>query len=148
VQQSIEDSLRHFLLRYVNGVGGVVLAFDNVEWQGQGSILNEMPYIHYMVTCDVLALTPRQGAKLKGRVAPQSSFHSHLALLVMGYFNASISAKELRAAGYEFDDEVEVWYDVKTSKSLSIDCEVEFEVEKLHQSSGIISIDATKPRGL
>jgi hypothetical protein len=69
-QQCIEDSIRMMLLKYSEVVGGIMLAFENVKieadqhGQGRGWILNELPYIHYTVTCDSLVFTPKVGARV------------------------------------------------------------------------------------
>lgn len=78
-EKSVEDSIRQLLLKYSDGIGGILLAFDNVKInvdknsQGRGWILNELPYIHYNVSCAVLVFCPAVGCKvsLAGRQAVQ-----------------------------------------------------------------------------
>lgn len=68
-QQAVENSIRKKLLRYCDGFGGVLMAYDDVELrdkadgnnQVQGWILNELPYIHYNVYCQVLVFAPYVG---------------------------------------------------------------------------------------
>jgi hypothetical protein len=76
-EKSVEDSIRQLLLKYSDGIGGILLAFDKVKLkveknsQGRGFILNELPYIHYNVSCDALVFCPTVGCKvsLAGSVA-------------------------------------------------------------------------------
>jgi DNA-directed RNA polymerase subunit E'/Rpb7 len=133
VQKSVEDSLRTFLLKYSDGVGGILLAFDHVKIEGKGMILNELPYIHFDVSCDALVFCPTAGCQLTGVVT--ESFHSHLSLVVHHYFNANVSA--------EFDAEKELWFSQETSLGLSIGDQVQIIVGKVHESGGIISLDGS-----
>ena len=79
----IEDSLRLLLLKHSDSVGGILLAFDNVtiicdkngtngggknnNGVGRGWILNELPYIHYNVSCDALVFKPTVGCTVRKR---------------------------------------------------------------------------------
>lgn len=73
-QSAIRASIRKQLLRNSDGWSGILLAFDNVQFldkdnkysnsKGKGWILNELPYIHYEVQCDVLVFEPSVGAKV------------------------------------------------------------------------------------
>lgn len=146
VIKSIEDSLRQFLLKYSDGVEGVLLSFENVKTLGKGSILNELPHIHYDVEVDALVFRPNIGCKLKGLVT-EASFHSHLSLVVHRYFNASISADEMRTAGFDFDDALEQWYWKQGDEKHPIakDDSIAFVCEKIHESGGIISLAGASP---
>lgn len=147
VSRSVQQSLRQFLLKYSSGMKGIPLAFDNIKIlkSGKGAILNELPHIHYAVVCDAIVFAPRPGNQLTGVV--RKSFHSHLSLVVLNYFNASISSSELQARGYHFDSENEVWLGDKAS-SVSIDDKIDFIVQKVHESAGIISIEGGFPLSL
>lgn len=69
-EESIENALRLMLLKYSNGMGGILMAFDDVVIiqdkysQGRGFILNELPYIHYTVECNALVFAPVIGAEV------------------------------------------------------------------------------------
>ena len=58
VVESVEDSLRTFLLKYSDGIEGILLAFENVTILGEGMILNDLPHIHYNVQVDALVFSP------------------------------------------------------------------------------------------
>jgi DNA-directed RNA polymerase subunit E'/Rpb7 len=143
VAKSVEDSLRLLLLKYSDGVGGILMAFDNLTIPDRGMILDELPHVHYAVTADCLVFCPAVNSRLTGVVT--ESFHSHLALTVHQYFNASVSAEQLRRAGFEFDAVTEQWYFGETSNSLSAGDQVKFVCIKIHESGGIISIDGSEP---
>ena len=141
VQKNVEDSLRTFLLKFSDGIGGILLAFDNVDIVSKGMILNELPYIHYDVACDALVFCPKPGCQLQGVVT--ESFHSHISLVVHHYFNANIRAEYLRQAGFAFDAEKMQW----SSQDASFDTgdTVKYVVDKVHESGGIISLDGSLP---
>jgi DNA-directed RNA polymerase subunit E'/Rpb7 len=148
VVKHIEDSLRMFLLKYSDGIQGILLAFDNVKLLGKGTILDDFPHIHYDVAFDALVFCPTVGYQLTGLVT-ESSFHSHLSLVVHRYFNASISAEQMRQAGFEFDDGLEQWYwkDETSSGTLPLteDDPITFVCDKIHESGGIISLAGFQP---
>lgn len=162
VETHVENSMRSFLLEYSDGFGGVPLALEKVEILPQseiagaaavpvGMVFNELPYIHFKVRAHALVFDPTSGCNLRGRVS--ASFHSHLSLLVFGYFNASISAQEMQQAGFSFDETEMQWYrkesdDAETTKLefLRPDSELEFVCNRVFESAGIISIDGIKPR--
>lgn len=152
VLESVEASLRLFLLRYSDGIEGILLAYENVQVLSEvngkmvGVIMNELPHIHYRVAVDALIFNPSPGSKMSGTVT-DSSFHSHLSLVVHKYFNASISAVSLREAGFEFDDVRLQWYHRQgtVASALKMDDQINFVCNKLFESGGIISIDGTSP---
>jgi RPA43 OB domain in RNA Pol I len=117
VIESATESIRHaLLLKYCNPMGGILLAFDNVQVVnnnninnknnngGHGRILDELPHIHYNVTCNGLVFCPTIGLRIDGGTVVEASFHSHLSLVVHGHFNASISSNQMRKSGFAYDD--------------------------------------------
>jgi RPA43 OB domain in RNA Pol I len=117
VVESAKESIRPLLLKYCNPMGGILLAFDNVQVNnnsnggGGGRILEELPHIHYDVTCNALVFCPTVGLRLDGTVV-EASFHSHLSLLVHGHFNASISSNQMRKSGFVYDENMGQWFHV------------------------------------
>jgi hypothetical protein len=70
VMSHVRESLRSTLLKYSDGIGGVLLGFDNVtlandENSGMGVILNEFPYVHYSVELDALVFAPEVGSRVR-----------------------------------------------------------------------------------
>lgn len=148
VRANIEKSLNLFLLKYSDGIKGILLAYNNLQITGKGKILNELPYIHYDVSVVALVFCPAVGSHLTGLVT-EASFHSHLSLVVYRYFNASIPAEQLKLAGFEFDVVMEQWCwkdeESFTTQPLIPDDSVSFICEKIHESGGIISLLGIKP---
>lgn len=142
LRKSVNDSLRLWLLRYSSGLGGILLSFSNVQVLTDGKIMNDLPHIHYQVSCDMLVFDPLVGTDLNGVVT--ESFHSHISLLVFGYFNASIPVVCLKDAGFEFDGEH--WKLGGTPVALGEN--VHFRVNKVYESGGIVSIEGSQPIGL
>lgn len=140
VKTNIEDSLRAFLLKYSDGIKGILLAFDNVELLGKGTIFNELPHIHYKVSADAVVFSPSIGCRLDG-VVTEASFHSHLSLTVLSYFNASIAAQEMSEAGFTFEDDAWTFNGLPLDKGDA----VAFVCQKIYESGGIISIAGSKP---
>mmetsp|Transcript_6476 Transcript_6476/g.11146 ORF Transcript_6476/g.11146 Transcript_6476/m.11146 type:complete len:289 (+) Transcript_6476:94-960(+) len=154
-EQAVKSSIRKMLLRYSDGLGGILLAYDDVKLQdprnddnskGRGWILNELPYIHYEVTCRALVFSPSLGCELQGVV--NGCFHSHIGILVMGNINAMVSAENMRRAGYKYDSELSQWtvgddgYQTITNGS-----KIRFIVTKIHECEGTISIVGACPPG-
>lgn len=68
VLSHVRESVRSLLLKYSDGVGGVLLGFDNVKFSNDdscGVILNELPHIHYNVELDALVFCPEVGSKVR-----------------------------------------------------------------------------------
>jgi hypothetical protein len=72
-EASVEDSISQLLLKYSDGLGGILMACDNVKLksdetgQGRGWILNELPYIHYTASCDALVFRPQVGCEVRSK---------------------------------------------------------------------------------
>uniref|UniRef100_A0A7S2UC88 RPA43 OB domain-containing protein n=1 Tax=Attheya septentrionalis TaxID=420275 RepID=A0A7S2UC88_9STRA len=151
VSDHICRSIRSLLLKFSDGVDGILLAFDNVKILGReqegdlgrGRILNEMPQIHYRVLLDALVFCPVVGMKLTGKV--NESFPSHIGMLVHAFFNAMVSSDHLRAAGYIFDRDAQHWTSSVDNTAIGIDDQVEFSLDKLHECAGVISLEGCNP---
>jgi DNA-directed RNA polymerase subunit E'/Rpb7 len=148
IQGALHSSLRKILLRYSEGIGGVLLSFEKVKILSRGEILNELPHIHYVVSLNGLVFSPKEGQTLTGVI--YECFHSHISLLLFGYFNASVSAAELQGAGYQFDARNLTWQKSQqhghTESVLSKGKTVLCDCYKLYISEGIISIEGKTPR--
>ena len=134
VKSSVDKCIQEFLLRYSDSVNGVIMAYNDVQIanDGRGKIVEELPHIHYDISCDALVFTPVPEAQLTGRVT--GSFHSHISLVVFNYFNASISAEHLRKSGFEYDTTKEVWYDAESEYVVEKASYVNFSIEKVHEA--------------
>ena len=134
VKASVDRCIRDFLLKYSDSIGGIIMAYDNVniKTNGKGRIVEELPHIHHDVTCDALVFTPILKAQLKGRVT--GSFHSHIAVVAFNFFNASISAAHLRQAGFEYDVNKEMWYETDSEYVIEKGSSIKFAIEKVHEA--------------
>jgi hypothetical protein len=67
---AVQNSLNQLLLKFSDGLGGIMLACENVRVksdgnsEGRGWILNELPWIHYTVSCDALVFRPYIGCQV------------------------------------------------------------------------------------
>ena len=147
--KAMHTSMQSMLLKYSDGLGGVLLSFDNINVDKSkndgsfGRILNEMPHIHFYATCDVLIFNPSVGTSLTGVV--NETFPSHVGLLVHELFNAMISAESLRESGFSFDADLNEWSTVDTMTPIAIEDSIKFTVEKLHECNGLISLECKDP---
>lgn len=144
VSQHLHESIRSMLLKYSDGMEGVLLAFDKVSIIGnQGIIRNELAHIHYTVQMNALIFSPTIGTPLTGVV--NECFPSHVGMLVHSFFNAMVPAEQLEEAGYIFNQEMQQWIHETTNKIVKHDDSIHFTTEKLHECGGIISLEGSKP---
>jgi len=149
-KQSVESSIRKMLLKYSDGLGGVLMAYDDIKLQdregdnmskGKGWVLNELPHVHYDVSCNVLVFSPSLGCELKGVV--NECFPSHVGILIFDYINAMVSAETIREAGYKFDFDLQTW--TMGGDSITSGVKINFVVTKIHECNGTISLEGAKP---
>lgn len=141
-KSSIDTHLSRFLLKYTTAIGGILLAFDNVKASRNGQIVNELPHVHYSVAFHALVFAPARGGQLRGRVT--EVFPSHVSMVVHQYFNASVSSEKLRDVGFEYD--CEEWANEESGQAIFKDCNLTFNVDAIHESGGIISIEGIYPQ--
>lgn len=77
IHQNIQKRISTLLLKYNDGVGGVLLTYSNIQYAehkegGIGQIWGELPHIHYKVELDALVFEPCVGMQVRnsGRVHP------------------------------------------------------------------------------
>jgi len=158
IDKAINGMMSSLLLRYTYGVGGVLLSFENIQFENNvndgskgkdggsgygGIILDEMPHIHYNITSDIVVFSPTIGKRLNGIV--NESFPSHVGILVYNLFNAMVNADSLRESGFSFDIELNEWSKNETDAVIQIDDMMVFTVETIHQCSGLISMECSTP---
>ncbi len=153
IKDAMNTSMQNLLLKYSNGLGGVLIAFHDIELDGSkkdggayGKIINEMPHIHYYIKCNVLLFNPEIGKELKGKV--NESFPSHVGLLVHELFNASISAEYLRHNGFVFNDEKYEWRmkeGDEEGRVIRVGDGMKFRTYKCHECNGLISLEGSDP---
>lgn len=73
-KQSVENSIRKMLLTYSRGLGGVLMSYDDVKLQdnegsstseAKGCVLDDLPHVHYDVSCNVLVFSPSVGCEVR-----------------------------------------------------------------------------------
>jgi len=147
VQLHVENSMRQYLMKYSDGMDGVLMAYENVRTlkkdhaKGTGWILNELPYIHYDVALDACLFCPKVGSKMVGTV--NECFASHVGILVFGYFNAMVAAEDLRSSGYNFNLDTSQWVAEGSENVIEPNIPVEFIVKQIHECNGIMSLEGT-----
>jgi hypothetical protein len=68
-----------------------------------------------------------------------------LGILVFNYFNAMVSADQLRASGYSFDPDLQNWVSEGGAQTLSTEDKINFVVEKVHECEGTVSLEGVSP---
>jgi len=63
----------------------------------------------------------------------------------MNYFNAMVAAEHLVGAGYSFDAEVQKWVSEDGGQTMSTNSRIIFEVQKVHECEGTMSLEGSKP---
>lgn len=144
VRGGVRERIASLLLKYDEGVGGVLLAFSDVRYHNTpgaavGTIHDESPYVHYQVEVDALVFAPNAGAHLTGAV--NECFPSHVGMLVRSFFNAMIPSHVLEADGYRFDSQSQRWMRQDDDTVIGIDSLVPFRVEKVHACGGVVSLE-------
>lgn len=81
--------------------------------------------------------------KLSGVI--NECFPSHIGILVHSYFNAMVSADKLRASGFVFDLDLNIWTSETGNSTLSNQDKINFVVEKVHEAEGSVSIEGAQP---
>lgn len=143
-EEAVEDSIRGLLMKYSEGLGGILMGYENVrlnQGEGKGWVLNELPHIHFDASCDALVFCPAIGCELQGVV--NECRPSHLGVLVFNYFNAIVSGDHLRAAGLSFDPDLQNW--TSGTQTISIQDKIHFTVEKVHECDGTVSLEGKNP---
>ena len=155
IPNAMNTSMQNLLLKYSNGLGGVLVSYRDIELDNStsksgdaeagGRIINEMPHIHYYIKCTVLIFDPSIGTVLRGKV--NESFPSHVGVLVHELFNGMISAESLRKNGFVFDDESNEWKknDVAANSNESGDDDVDDDNDSNDDDDGregrVITVD-------
>lgn len=105
--------------------------------ENYGKIYNESPRINFSIKATCIVFRPTEGLELKGIVNKISD--QHIGLLVYGLFNASIPHENLPNS-YTYDNDTESWFNSKSSDSIKQGSEIKFNVVKINESNGMLSI--------
>ena len=122
--EGVREQLNRSVLRYVEQLGGVLLSYANLRLQRPlGRIAFDAPEIHIRVEFDATYFAPAAGDVIEGTVSRIGG--DHIALLVLGVFNASIA----RPAGWD-----------SAKPSVKPDDKARFAVQTLHNSNGLLTM--------
>lgn len=123
----VKETLHSMLLQWNQGLRAVPIVYTKADWTSGDSapILFDNPCVHVNVRVRWLTLTPKAGARATGTVSNQGP--EHLGLLLLGHFNVTIQASQLRSE-YDWDEQEQSWINKKTCSILSIGDSVQFEI--------------------
>ena len=141
VRAGVDCVLASYLMKYREDINGVMLSFSDVELAQGSARVGDMAMMHFDVRAQALVFRPAVGMLLQGVVAKVAG--DHIGLLVSGVFNASISGDTL-TEGYVFDGSRDCWV-ASDGGTLEEGTPVRFEVERLHEAAGLVSITGSLP---
>ncbi|GLC36636.1 hypothetical protein PLESTM_000483500 [Pleodorina starrii] len=94
VLEGVKEQLNANLLRYVDEIDGVLVAYSNIEILTKKPVIHPyFPYFHLDVRADVLVFKPAPGMTLVGRV--NHIGEDYMSALVLGVFNVTIPARSV-----------------------------------------------------
>jgi DNA-directed RNA polymerase I subunit RPA43 len=142
LRNGIEESLNENLMRYREDINAVMISYSKIRLpQTSGRLLEDDPYITFDVNVQAMVFRPTKGMQLAGVVNKVGN--SHIGMLVCGVFNASISGKNITNQ-YSYDDASSTWADLAgEGKELSVGSRAVFQVDRIHNAAGLISIDGS-----
>ena len=189
VTNHITNLLQTLLLMYDSNMGGVLLSLENdvtllpVDYKAGsssrcnnsglligGRIVDDLPYIHYKFSVDVLLFCPILGMKLSGKVVECTP--TYITLTTHHILSTKISSETLHSEGYYYNGMTMEWVRERVvtatgsaigglkndeeeededddrlgpSTSIYLDDNVEFIIERIHECGGYISLDGTRP---
>eukprot|EP00898_Chlorokybus_atmophyticus_P008953 jgi/Chlat1/9059/Chrsp94S08314 len=110
----LRSHLNKLLMRYNNGLGGVVLAYSDEKLASKDIPLlpGINPYFRVQMTATFLLFTPVVGSRLAGKVTTVSA--DFIGLLVLGVFSSTIPADSLRPA-LRYNQTQSCWQDQRDS---------------------------------
>lgn len=125
LKKGVNEELTNKLMRYSDVLEGVPVSYEGFRiMQRSGSILDELPFIHFDVKVNFIVFKPTIGRTLVGVVNKIGV--DHVGCLVHNCFNASISKSNFRN-GLIYD-------------SLDIGSDFIFKVIEIEAVNGVLSI--------
>ena len=88
--EGVREQINRSVLRYVEQLNGVLLSYSKLRLTSPlGKISHDAPEVHVRVEFDATYFAPKVGEILEGSVSRIGS--DHVALLVLGIFNAAVA---------------------------------------------------------
>ncbi|KAJ3206519.1 hypothetical protein HDU67_008112 [Dinochytrium kinnereticum] len=143
--QGVFEYLSKFLLRYVQEVGGVIIAFNNVKFlQNSAKVMYDCPYAHIPISTELTVFSPKINSLVVGVVNKVSP--DHIGLLVHGVFNASIAADQIRKYEFAWRDKLSGWKRLGTDGPEAViqpGSMLRFTVTGLTKANDILTLSGT-----
>ncbi|KAJ1336483.1 hypothetical protein BSLG_007267 [Batrachochytrium salamandrivorans] len=142
----VRNYLNTFIMRYISELGGVVLAYSNVELtSSEGHIMDESPFSFFNIRALFTLFSPKVGSTLYGVVNKVSP--DHIGLLVYGMFNASIPSSHIRHDEFYWDTDGHAWrFSSAKDKStlfIATNSIVKFTVDSLISANKLLAISGS-----
>lgn len=142
VNAGILQHLSSLLFKYQDDLEGIVMAWDKgvqiLKKAGAATIHPYFPLVHIEVKTNMLLFKPRVGSLLVGKVIKVAN--DFIGLLVLGLFNASIPADQIRSE-FKFNNGQSAWISKKKPEHrLQVGTEVKFKVVRLLSDSSIFGM--------
>lgn len=104
----IRETLNNMLMTFVPEINAVLVAYSDVRIASKTApVKYDSPFIHVVVEATLCVFRPTVGAPVVGVVNKVSP--DHIGLLVLGVFNASIPARNIRSPEFEWDQVNAQW---------------------------------------
>ncbi len=136
---AVKAQINSMLFNFNHELQGIPLFYGDIvipKGKEYCRILGEHHWLHLDVSTKIIIFTPTKGAVLKGQVTSVSA--EHVALLIFGVVNASISKEQLKS--YVFSPTLQRWEGLHASV-----CEgdsMDISILSHFHNNGIIQIQA------
>eukprot|EP01036_Dinobryon_divergens_P025824 gene25824-34412_t len=126
--EAIKEQLYSMLYVYNDQLRSIPISFGDIQFKDRnhcGRIIGDQPWIHVDVSTTMTVFEPLVGAKIRGKITKVSG--NHIAILVLGLFNANIGRPAL-ADSFSF-------------VSLSEGGDIDFHISSIQHSYGILNME-------
>lgn len=140
----VERQLDDVLLTYLPQAQGILMGWQDPRFtEPAARILDDFPFSLVQIQVDSLLWRPRQGDDLEGTVKLMGP--SHIGLLILGTFNASIP-RHLIPPDWVFEEDLDenqgFWHDGQGT-ALTIGQEVRFSTHAIKKGSHMLSVEGS-----
>lgn len=140
----VERQLNDILLTYVREAGGILMGWDNARFTDPTAcILDESPFSYARIAVDTVIWRPRRGEELEGSIKLMGP--SHIGILILGTFNASIPRKLIPKSWKfveDFNSDNGFWED-GNGRPLELDQILKFNTVSIKKGQNILSVEGS-----